>query len=448
MYLEIGNMKTYIYILLGAMGLTLVGEAMARETPHVREYHMNQSVEDAAYRFTFVHMSDTHIGEGEGDYGSPGFEQDTMPEGDVGYAAISLRRSVNWINNHAEDKGIKFVVITGDITDSGERSEFEKAKEILDDLVIPYVPIIGNHDIWPYVSYQNEAEYGYGTSVMNEVFEDAYERAKDFFDYWDDGYRLKMTYNPKSGEYHNFHNFSFGYDGVGFIAVDLNPRHHVEKEEPGVGGYAVLNNFEDGSYPWLLSQVQEHPMRAINNLVILSHQPPHRDFLSWYNGLPLEDVDLLTRDLLPYREHLGVWLAGHVHRNRNYALATIGGGMKVMDMKETPANKDYSGGYLSLIHAYTPTSTPTSISEKSWSNAVMIYPNPVSQNMQVHTGDDIRLSSYKIYSADGQEIQSERIANASNNLTIDVSGLKSGAYMLQLKSTTGQYATKSFIKLD
>jgi predicted phosphodiesterase len=42
----------------------------------------------------------------------------------------------------------KFVVITGDITQSGRREEIEKFMEIGDSFGIPCYPVIGNHDIY------------------------------------------------------------------------------------------------------------------------------------------------------------------------------------------------------------------------------------------------------------------------------------------------------------
>ena len=43
-------------------------------------------------------------------------------------------------------------------------------------------------------------------------------------DYWDDGTRLTRVYNPDSGQYHYHQNFSFAYQGFGFLAFDFNPR--------------------------------------------------------------------------------------------------------------------------------------------------------------------------------------------------------------------------------
>ena len=73
--------------------------------------------------FKFAHVSDTHIG-------SPNSEED-------------LTRTVHSINS---DSTLKFVIISGDITDFGTDSAFRLAKTILDSLNKPWYIIPGNHD--------------------------------------------------------------------------------------------------------------------------------------------------------------------------------------------------------------------------------------------------------------------------------------------------------------
>lgn len=77
----------------------------------------------AQLSFKFAHVSDTHIG-------SHNSEED-------------LIRTVHSINN---DSTLKFVIISGDITDFGTDSAFHIAKTILDSLNKPWYIIPGNHD--------------------------------------------------------------------------------------------------------------------------------------------------------------------------------------------------------------------------------------------------------------------------------------------------------------
>ena len=74
--------------------------------------------------FQFAHVSDTHIG------GAPTSVDD-------------LRSTVKDINANPE---LKFVIITGDITEFGADAELREAKTILDSLNKPWYVIPGNHD--------------------------------------------------------------------------------------------------------------------------------------------------------------------------------------------------------------------------------------------------------------------------------------------------------------
>ncbi|WP_134088119.1 PQQ-binding-like beta-propeller repeat protein [Olivibacter sp. XZL3] len=76
-----------------------------------------------AQRFQFAHVTDTHVGSETG--------------------AEDLRRTVADINRNKE---LKFVIVSGDITEFGADDELKLAKQILDSLQIPYYAVPGNHD--------------------------------------------------------------------------------------------------------------------------------------------------------------------------------------------------------------------------------------------------------------------------------------------------------------
>ncbi|WP_029034249.1 PQQ-binding-like beta-propeller repeat protein [Salinimicrobium terrae] len=78
-----------------------------------------------AQEFKFAFVTDTHIG-------SPN-----------GVAEEDLQRTVNDINA-LED--LDFVLLTGDITEMGTDEEIELAKQIIDQLDIPWYILPGNHD--------------------------------------------------------------------------------------------------------------------------------------------------------------------------------------------------------------------------------------------------------------------------------------------------------------
>src|SRR5258707_2943798 len=74
--------------------------------------------------FQFAHLSDTHIG------GAPTASED-------------LRNTIRDINANDE---LKFVIITGDITEFGADTELREARTLLDSLNKPWYIIPGNHD--------------------------------------------------------------------------------------------------------------------------------------------------------------------------------------------------------------------------------------------------------------------------------------------------------------
>ena len=73
--------------------------------------------------FKFALVTDTHIG-------SPDNNED-------------LIRTVEDINSISE---ISFVIVSGDVTEFGSFEELKRAKDILDNLKVPYYSIPGNHD--------------------------------------------------------------------------------------------------------------------------------------------------------------------------------------------------------------------------------------------------------------------------------------------------------------
>ena len=56
-----------------------------------------------------------------------------------------LKDNIKYINSHKDEYA--FVIVTGDITNIGLLSEFETFKDLMDELDIPYILTIGNHDL-------------------------------------------------------------------------------------------------------------------------------------------------------------------------------------------------------------------------------------------------------------------------------------------------------------
>jgi 3',5'-cyclic AMP phosphodiesterase CpdA len=76
-----------------------------------------------AQSITFAWISDTHLGS-------------TTGEDDI----------INSVNNINSLKNMDFIILSGDITETGKTSDIELSKKILDSLNKPYYIIPGNHD--------------------------------------------------------------------------------------------------------------------------------------------------------------------------------------------------------------------------------------------------------------------------------------------------------------
>ena len=68
-----------------------------------------------------------------------------------------LRKAVTDINKRTD---IDFVVHAGDLTDCGTTREFERTRDIMNDLKVPYVAMIGNHDFLGTGNQIYEAMFG------------------------------------------------------------------------------------------------------------------------------------------------------------------------------------------------------------------------------------------------------------------------------------------------
>ena len=77
--------------------------------------------------FSFVIIADPHL------YGGPGSEN-----------AVLLSQCVNWVNTNQVEYQIRFASIVGDIAWG---DGFQTAKDVLEDLSVPWIPVIGDNVI-------------------------------------------------------------------------------------------------------------------------------------------------------------------------------------------------------------------------------------------------------------------------------------------------------------
>lgn len=408
------------------------------------ELNLNKSISGSAYNFSFVHITDVHIGEdynqNGNDYGGDGFDNDSVPYGDTSQPVRALKNAVAWINANYVAKNIKFVIVSGDLTGSAEKSEMIACRDMLNKLQIPYVPIIGNHDIWPYVRYQFEAPYAYGDSVWNEVFDSVFTADKLFFDNWNDGTRLQRTYNPESFHEHYFQNFSFEYNGFVFYGLDFNPRYHVRKSEPGIGPEAQLMDWNGGTFRWLKQELATNTNLRDENTIFISHHPITNNLLMIASGFVfnIDEYNKMVSMLTPYKNSLALWLCGHIHFDSDSYLSNI------MRVRTVAANKDFPQSRFEVVNVYA-TQNVTAIKEID-AETLTIYPNPTDGKFYMEASDFNEKTIIQISDNLGKIVIQDYIQKfrEGNLYQFDFSYLPKGTYYISLSNDKHeQYSTIS-----
>lgn len=204
---------------------------------------INLEITPLSSECTFAIITDLHVGRGYPEY-----------HGEEYYLTERLRNTVKWIKDYADYYNIKFVVVLGDISDSGELLELEKAKVILDalnDVGVPYVPVIGNHDVWTYTDSQEWQDLKY----FETVFKPQFERLAN-----DQSFSLRKQPNPDPQD---LQNYAFSYDRMQFCILDCNSRDSLtgHGDAPSAVLYAATKK-------WLTDCLNEG-----KQTIILSHHP-------------------------------------------------------------------------------------------------------------------------------------------------------------------------------
>ncbi len=206
-------------------------------------------------------------------------------EGVVGKEAENrLVATVNFINTIPE---IDFAATAGDLTDSALLEQFLMVKEVLDKLNVPWLPEIGNHDLWSYRKLPDpilsrkhswEDESPNGLRIFEEVFQENFRQLSEFFDGW----RKQKA---------SFLNYTFLHKGVRFIVIDNMSRRHAILGFPGVIGFPHL-------YPETKDWLREQLSQKEEIKIVISHAPLSRKLLKAFSNKSKKIVHI----------------AGHVHK--------------------------------------------------------------------------------------------------------------------------------------
>jgi len=292
--------------------------------------------------WSFAIITDLHIGfnnkvadwdiDGKLETDYDGRTWDDSGLGDDYWLTENLIHALQRITDEKDNYNIRFVVVLGDISDTAEKSEFLRAKQILNRLNdpnadgnaddgIPYVPLFGNHDTWPYTQDSSDphdrkhhdtiAPYAKGDQFFQEVFWDQnptnnkliLQTLKEWKKQPVPVYSWTLSHDIY------FQNYAFSYwesenkeDKIDFVCLDLSPRDPV-RAYPGslLGGFAV---YHGQTKEFLEDYLKNHQKETV---MVLSHYP-----LLGFGGFlnPSAIIDVISKNKCN-----GYDFGGHTHRN-------------------------------------------------------------------------------------------------------------------------------------
>lgn len=205
--------------------------------------------------------------------------------------AERLKRTMEWLNV----RNFEFIATVGDLTDSAIKEQFREVSEILSELKKPFIPIWGNHDVWPY-------EFGPDKKTIWEAIRPLhYREFEQYFQEWKSSLCFQNIREQRQGYW--LQNYSFVVNGVKFITVDNNSRTHAPFGLPGQDG--VVRLYKE-SEEWLRGEVLNSREEKI---IILSHGPLKEKTLKQIHRLET-DKEILA-------------IAGHRHKRSEWRWRNI-----------------------------------------------------------------------------------------------------------------------------
>lgn len=219
--------------------------------------------------FSFAVIADTHI--------SSNPEHETR-----------LQRSVDWINSNVEARQVELVIVLGDI---GWGEGVARSKALLDELIVPYVPLRGDNEL-----------HG-SEQAFEQAYAPQYERLSQVLKGWRKA--PATVWDPVGNQEVLLQNMAFSHRGVHFFALDVC----VRGQEDIMSEFGVLNDYEGGTLPWFERELPLLDPTARDSVIMLTHIPM---FLGAFDADEMKAIEDLVA---PYDNQVYANLAGHLHFN-------------------------------------------------------------------------------------------------------------------------------------
>lgn len=226
-----------------------------------------------------------------------------------------LLAAVDWVNDERKARGIELVFVVGDI---GWSDGLDLTRIALDELDVPYVPVIGD----------NEIHLG-SEAAFDDVFTPQYALLADTFDDFARG-PVEVD-NPDYGITSWFQNFSFRYRGLKWVGLDWNSR----SDDFVLGEMADLHDFDGGTWPFFESIVQDLPEPDLDEDVLLfSHHAMHLS----PGAFDLAEMERITMLTGAVGGRIAANYAGHYHFDFDETLEDAGYDVHITDATWDDAN--------------------------------------------------------------------------------------------------------------
>jgi len=235
--------------------------------------------------WSFAILTDLHIGRW---YPGP-------YDGSEYFLTERLRKALRDIKKmNTPSNPIKFVVVLGDLSESGEKAQLQRVRKIFEEELgnLPWIPVMGNHDVW---ARSNKEPH------FAEVFSDYLDQLRNNPIFG--GTFRTQNYMVDPSDPTDLQNYVFECGGIRFICLDFNTRKpFMGDESRGPGADAVL-------YPTTYAWLREN-LSPGQPTVLFSHHPFKESQMQAFQD---EELDSISKLIRLSGADVKATFAGHIH---------------------------------------------------------------------------------------------------------------------------------------